>query len=149
MENDLPKVGYADPPPGEIGGKQELKKEKKSYPPPDRLVYTVRPSEEMKTKSGRIWGFIVVIIGIAAVAGILFAATYFNVPMPGGKTAVKSVETGGGLELSALEVEITRTMQLLDEMTVEFSDQPEKLEKVEELKMEAREILESIRGKTP
>ncbi len=132
---------------------EKPKREEKPYPPPDRPVYTVRPSEEREidSKGIRLKGLLVVLFGVAAVAGILFAASYFNVPISVREPAVKgaSAVAVGGSERSALKVEVTRTLQILEEMAAEFKDEPEKLEKIEKLKKETREILDLLGSKTP
>ena len=124
---------------------EEQKVEEKPYPHPDRPVYTVRPSDEGNSGS-RFKGIIIVLVGVLAAVGILFAATYFNVAItnPADLRGVKAAPTVSAPELGALKVEVTRTLQLLEEMAAEFSDDPVKLEKIEKLQRDSREILNSI-----
>ena len=149
MDNDLANVGYSEVPPGKSAGTKIPNKEEKPFPPSERPVYTVRQAESKEAQGSGYKSLFIILFGVAAVGGILFAATYFNVPMPGGKTAVQttlapSAPAKTSQEITALKVEVARTLQMLDEMALELLDQPEKLQKVEKLKTEAREILNSL-----
>ncbi len=149
MDNDLANVGYSEVPPGKSAGTKKPNKEEKPFPPSEMPIYTVRQAEAKEVEGSGYKSLFLILFGVAAVAGILFAASYFNVPMPGGKTAVQTtVEPGApavpSREITALTVEVTRTMQILDAMAAELSNQPEKLQKVKELKTQTREILDSL-----
>ena len=150
MDNDLANVGYSEVPPGESAGMKKTSKEEKPFPPSERPVYTVRQAEAKEAQGGGYKSVFIILFGVAAVAGILFAATYFNVPgtKPAVQTTVAPVAPSAtkapSREITALTVEVTRTMQILDEMSAELSNQPEKLKKVEELKFQTREILDSL-----
>lgn len=143
MDKSTHNVGYSEMPPVDSSADEEQKVEEKPYPHPDRPVYTVRPSDEGKSGS-RFKGIIIVLVGILAAVGILFAAAYFNVEITNREPAVKAAPTVRAPELGTLKVEVTRTMQLLEEMAGEFSDDPVKLEKIEKLQKDSREILNSI-----
>jgi len=155
MENDLANVGYSEIPPDKGDSTERRKKtEEKPYPPPERPVYTVSQAEAMAARGSGYKSVFIILFGAAAVAGILFAATYFNVPWPPGKrsaqtTAATAPVAEPGLEIAALRVEITRTMQVLEAMAAEYAQQPEKLKKVEELKTQTREILDSLGHSAP
>ena len=150
MDNDLANVGYSEVPPGKSAGSQKPNKEEKPFPPSERPVYTVRQAEAEEARGSSYKSLFIILFGVAAVGGILFAATYFNVPLPGGKTAVQTTVAPvapaapavKGQEITALKVEAARTMQILDEMAAELSGQPEKLKKVEELKTQTGELLD-------
>lgn len=122
---------------------EEQKREEKPFPHPARPVYTVRPSDE-GNGGFRFKGTIVVLLGILVAVGILFAATYFNVAITNREPAVKAAPSASAPELGALKVELTRTLHLLEEMAGESAGDPEKLERIEKLKKDSREILNSI-----
>ena len=143
MDKSTNNVGYSEMPPVDSSSDEEQKMEEKPYPRPDRPVYTVRPSDEKKG-GARFKGFIVVLVGVLAAAGILVAATYFNVALPTREPAVKAAPAVSAPELGTLKVEVTRTLLILEEMSAEVSGDPEKLEKIEKLKKDTREILNSI-----
>lgn len=148
MDKSTNNIGYSEMPPVDSSADEEQKVEEKPYPRPDRPVYTVRPSDE-RTGGFRFKGVLVVLIGILAVVGILFGATYFNVSIPTREPAVIAAPPVSAPELGTLKVEVTRTLQLLEEMAGESSGDPEKLEKIEQLKKDSREILNSIGAETP
>lgn len=154
MDNDLANVGYSEVPPGKSAGSQKPNKEEKPFPPSERPVYTVRQAEAEEAKGSSYKSLFIILFGVVAVGGILFAATYFNVPLPGGKTADQTIVAPAapaveGQEITALKVEAARTMQILDEMAAELSGQPEKLKKIEELKTQAGELLDSLGNPAP
>ncbi|MFQ5431116.1 MAG: hypothetical protein ACE5EN_01260 [Nitrospinota bacterium] len=154
MDNDLANVGYSEVPPVKSAGTIKPNQEENPFPPSERPVYTVRQAEAKEAKGSGYKSLFIILFGVAAVAGILFAATYFNVPLPIGKTAVQTTvapatPAGEGQEINALKVEVARTMQILDEMAAELSSQPEKLKKVEDLQTQTREILDSLGNSAP
>lgn len=150
MDKSTNNIGYSEMPPVDSSADEEQKREEKPFPHPDRPVYTVRPSDE-GTGGFRFKGIIVVLIGILAAVGILFAATYFNVAItnPADLRGVIAAPPVSAPELGTLKVEVTRTLQLLEEMAGESSGDPEKLEKIKKLKKDSREILNSIGAGTP
>lgn len=145
MDKSTNNVGYSEMPPLDSSAVEEQKREEKPFPHPDRPVYTVRPSDE-GDGGFRFKGIIIVLLGILVAVGILFAATYFNAAIPNREPAVKAAPTvsAPAPELGTLKVEVTRTMQLLEEMAAESAGDPEKLEEIEKLQGDSREILDSI-----
>lgn len=154
MENDVADVGYSEVPPGKSAGMKKSNTEEKPFPPSERPVYTVRQEEAREARGSAYKSLFMILFGVVAVGGILFAATYFNVPLPGGKTTVQTTVAPGAVggvsrEITALTIEVTRTMQILDEMAAELINQPEKLKQVEALKTQTREILDSLGNNAP
>jgi len=149
MDANSSNVGFSDAPPRADGARDNPKKEEQPSPPPDSPVYTVRRSDD-SNDSGR-GGIIlkktaVMLAGLVAVVAILLAGTYYYRSDIG--AALQTGLSGTGTELTALEIEVVRTLRALDELSVEFSDDPEKLKEIELMKKETRNILESIGGGT-
>lgn len=139
-------VGFSEVPPKSDGARENPKKEEKQSHKPDRPVYTVRQSDT--TDDSGHGGIIIkktaiLLSGLVAVAVILSAGGYYYRSDIG--AALQTAVSGGDTKLTTLEIEVVRTLQTLDELSMEFSNDPEKLEKIELMKKETRSILETIR----
>ncbi len=145
MDVNPSNVGFSDAPPGADGARDNPKKEEQPSPPPDRPVYTVRQSDASNDSGGG--GIIlkktaIMLAGVIAVVAILSAGTYYYRSDIG--AALQAGLSGGGTEPTALEIEVIRTLRSLDELSLEFADETEKLKEIELMKKETRNILESI-----
>lgn len=143
-------MGFPDMPPEPGGGRDNPKSEEKPDPPSAMPVYTVRQSDT-ESDSGSGSGFfkqvIAIAVGVVAVVAILAAGAYYY-KMEGPGIGDKKALSGGGVNVESLKIEMTRTLQVLNDYSGELKDDPEKLKKVEAMKKEIQEILESIGEKT-
>lgn len=149
MDVNPSNVGFSDVPPRADGARDNPKKEEQPSPPPDRPVYTVRQSDAVDDSGSG--GIIlkktaIMLTGLIAVAAILAVGTYYYRADIG--AALQTAASGGGTELTTLEIEVVRTLQALDELAVEFADEPDKLKEIELMKEETRNIIESIGSET-
>ena len=149
MDQQTPPLGFTDLPPRPGGGRDNPKHEEKPYPPPDRPVYSIPKKDEDESAGGDgLKLAVMVVVGILAVAAILFAATWIYKPESAGlgKTPAVAVETVPSVSPDALllRVELTRTIRILEGLAAEFADDAEKLAEIKEMENDARSILESM-----
>lgn len=147
MDVNPSNVGFSDAPPMADGAKDSPKKE--PSPPPDRPVYTVRQSDALGDSGGGgifLKKTAIILVGAVAVMAILVAGTYYYRSDIG--AALQTGLSGGEKEFTALEIEVVRTLRVLDELAEEFSDEPERLKEIELMKKETLNILESTGSRT-
>ena len=156
--------GFSDIPPENSQAAQRDRsgttRETAQYPPAERPIFAEPKRQYAKVEdSPRPVSSLSVtslVLGIAAVvlAAVFFYRSTLNIRNAENRanqalTAVGELRHTGGPAPTAMKLELTRTLRLLDSMAVEFGSEPDMRNKIETMRNETLDLLYSLEEKGP
>jgi hypothetical protein len=154
--------GFSEIPPENSQAAQRerngVKREPSNYPPAERPIFAEPKRQyqeaEAPRKPASSLSATSLVIGLAAVAlaAVFFYRSTLNIKSAENRAnqalaAVGELRRTGGQAPTAMKLELTRTLRLLDSMAVEFGNEPEVRNKIETMRNETLDILYSLEDK--
>jgi hypothetical protein len=156
--------GFSEIPPENSQAAQRernaTKREAANYPPAERPIFAepkrqyTKPESAPKNGSSLSATGLVLAIAAVALAALFFYRSNLNIKSAENRAnqalaAVGELRRTGGPAPTAMKLELTRTLRLLDSMAVEFGNEPEMRNKIESMRNQTLEILYSLEEKAP
>ncbi|MBI3580759.1 MAG: hypothetical protein HY098_01540 [Nitrospinae bacterium] len=134
--------------------------ESAKYPPAERPIFAEpkrqKPTAEEPPRPVSSLSVTSLVLGITALvlAAVFFYRSNLNIRnvenwANQALTAVGELRHTGGPAPTAMKLELTRTLRLLDSMAVEFGSEPDLRNKIETMRNETLDILYSLEEKGP